>query len=275
MISGGGSALIVEPLPGISLEQKQDVNRALLKSGASITQMNTVRRHMSAIKGGRLAKAAGSARVVTLAISDVPGDRPETIASGPTVSDPSTLEEAVSILKRIGVEAPAAMIETPKHVAGTFEIVMRPADMIAAFDADLNLGADIEGEAREVGFEHAALALAHPGRTIVSGGETTVTIAGAGGRGGRNVEYLLALAIGLDGAPVHAIACDTDGIDGSEDNAGAIVTPDTLARARALGMDARSFLDAHDAYTFFERLDDLVVTGPTRTNVNDFRAIIA
>ena len=282
LVSGGGSSLMVEPLDGITLEEKQAVNGALLRSGAPIGAMNAVRRHMSAIKGGRLAQAASPALVRSYAISDVPGDDPATIASGPTVGDPTTLADAFDVLDRYAIDvAPhvrEAMRETPKSVAGEFTMIATPDDVVAEVAKEFearSLGAGIEGEARDIGRDHAALALAGMrGERIVSGGETTVTIDGPGGRGGRNVEYLLSLAIHLDGAPVHAIACDTDGIDGSEDNAGAMIGPDTLARARSLGLDAQACLDGHDAYTFFERLGDLVVTGPTRTNVNDFRAIL-
>ena len=297
LISGGGSALLALPAPDISLDDKKAINRALLMSGAPIGEMNTVRKHLSAIKGGRLAEAAAPAKVVTLAISDVPFDDPSTIASGPTVPDPTSVADAQRLLESYNIDQPASVsahlkggnAETPKPGDSTFDstefiMISRPADMLEAVVQScreegrdvVSLGADIEGEARLVAFEHAALALASSGQLILSGGETTVTVDQnqASGRGGRNCEYLLALAIALDGAPgIHALAADTDGIDGSEDNAGALITPDTLNRAKAAGLDPQAMLDGHDAYTFFERLGDLIITGPTRTNVNDFRAI--
>ena len=299
LISGGGSALLALPAPGLQLADKQAVTRALLRSGATIGEINCVRKHLSAIKGGRLGAAAAPARVVSLAISDVPGDDPATIASGPTVADPTSFADARTILAKYGICEPAAAIahltaardETPKpgdpRLANSeFRIVATPQAALeaaaatahqAGFAAEI-LGDALEGEARIVGAEHARLALAHAagGRRlcILSGGETTVTVTGKG-RGGRNAEYLFALAIGLDGAPgIHALAADTDGIDGSEDNAGAIIGPDSLARARALGLEAKARLADNDAYGFFAALGDLVVTGPTRTNVNDFRAIL-
>ena len=290
LISGGGSSLLVEPAAGVSLAEKQRINRALLRSGAPIGEMNVVRRHLSAIKGGRLAAAAAPARVVTLAISDVPGDDPGTIASGPTVPDPSTSDDARAVLARYGIKTTATLSETPKPDNPVFErtgfvMVATPRMMLDAVRAGIegvaviDLGADVEGEAREVGAAHAARALevARSGEPtlILSGGETTVTVTGDGGRGGRNGEYLLALALGLNGRhAVHALAADTDGIDGSQANAGATCGPDTLARARALGLDAAEHLARHDSFTFFEALGDLITTGPTRTNVNDFRAIL-
>ncbi len=299
LISGGGSALLALPAGGLTLADKQTVSRALLKSGATIAEMNCLRKHLSAIKGGRLAAAAAPARVVSLLISDVPGDDPAIIASGPTVADPTTLADARAILARYRIDPPDAVrrhledarSETPKpgdrQLARTETVIVaRPRESLeaaarlaaAAGFAPRILGDDLEGEARALGAEHAALALScagEGGRTVLlSGGETTVTVRG-GGRGGRNAEYLLALAIGLDGQPdIWALAGDTDGIDGMEDNAGAIVAPDTLARARALGLDARAMLGDNDAYSFFRALDDLVLTGPTLTNVNDFRAIL-
>jgi glycerate 2-kinase len=297
LISGGGSALLTLPADGISLDDKKEVNRALLMSGAPIGEMNTVRKHLSAIKGGRLAEAAAPARVVTLAISDVPYDDPSTIASGPTVADPTTVDQALALLERYAIDAPGSVIdylqngpaETPKpgdvvFENTTFSMIARPADMLDAVVRScraeghcvLDLGADIEGEARDVAGDHAKLATGSQGTIILSGGETTVTVdkCGASGRGGRNCEYLLALAIALNGADgIYALAADTDGIDGSEDNAGALIGPDTLTRAITAGLDPRAMLDGHDAYTFFETLGDLIVTGPTRTNVNDFRAI--
>ncbi|MDA0676064.1 MAG: glycerate kinase [Proteobacteria bacterium] len=295
--SGGGSALMAGPAPGLTLADKQAVNRALLRSGATIGEINCVRKHLSAIKGGRLALAAAPARVHALIISDVPGDDPATIASGPTVADPTTLAEAAAIVARYSIDVPAAIrarladpaAETPKpgHPAFdrcTLDIVARPADALAAAaDAARTrglvphiLGDALEGEARELGRAHAARALAlAPGSILLSGGETTVTVRGNKGRGGRNAEYLLGLLAALQGAPgIFALACDTDGIDGTEDNAGALGGPDSLARARALGWTADDALAANDAYGLFAALGDLVVTGPTRTNVNDFRAIL-
>jgi hydroxypyruvate reductase len=303
LISGGGSALLALPAEGLTLEDKQAVNKALLKSGAAIDEMNCVRKHLSAIKGGRLAAAAAPASVVTLLISDVPGDDPAVIASGPTVPDPTTIADARAVLAKYGIDPPPAVRahlgygadETPKPgdarlkcaqsilVAvpqGSLEAAARAAR--EAGIAPMILGDAIEGEAREVATVHAGIARSvarhgHPAKVpavLLTGGETTVTVRGSG-RGGRNAEFLLALALALDGlSNVYAIACDTDGIDGSEDNAGAVVTPDTLTRARALGLDAKACLANNDAYGFFARLGDLVVTGPTFTNVNDFRAIL-
>jgi glycerate 2-kinase len=306
LISGGGSALLALPAEGLKLEDKQAVNKALLASGADIGQMNTVRRHLSAIKGGRLAAAAHPAKVVTLLISDVPGDDPSVIASGPTVADPTTFADARAILARHGVEPPPAVRahleraagETPKpgdrRLAGaeTILVAAPQASLEAAAEvarragvAPLILGDALEGEAREVGRVMAGIALqvrvrgqpAGPPCALLSGGETTVTVTvrGQGGRGGRNTEFLLGLAVQLHGLEgVWAIAGDTDGIDGSEDNAGAIVTPDALERARALGLKPVELLARNDAYGFFQALGDLVVTGPTLTNVNDFRAVL-
>ncbi len=304
LISGGGSALLSLPAPGLTLEDKQAVNSALLKSGATIGDMNCVRKHLSGIKGGRLAEAAAPARVASLLISDVPGDDPAVIASGPTVPDGTTTADARAVIEKFGISlAPhvAAYLETdaaetPKPGDPVFDdtetrIVARPQGSLeAAADeagarglTPLILGDAIEGEAREVARDHAKIALdaaetGDPVRApgvLLSGGEVTVTLSGAGGRGGPNAEYLLALALALDGREgIYAMACDTDGIDGSEDNAGAGITPDTLDRARAKGLDGQKFLDNHDAYGFFEALGDLVMTGPTLTNVNDFRAIL-
>jgi len=305
LASGGGSALAVKPAPGLTLADKQAVNRALLASGATIGEMNIVRRHLSAFKGGRLALAAAPARLVTLAISDVPGDAPEVIASGPTVPDPSTLADARAILARYGIKpAPAVAAalsdpanETPKpgdpRLAGnSFSLIATPAMALdAAAEAargfgltPLILGDAIEGEAREVGIAMAGIAQsvrmhghpAVPPAVLLSGGETSVTIrAPKPGRGGRNTEFLAGLARGLAGAPgIWAIAGDTDGIDGADDAAGAIVTPDTLARARKVGLPVDQALAAHDSAGMFDDLDDLIVTGPTLTNVNDFRAIL-
>ena len=296
LISGGGSALLTLPAPGIELADKQAMTGALLRSGAAIDEINCVRKHLSAIKGGRLGAACHPARVVSLLISDVPGDDPAVIGSGPTVPDPTTFADALAVLRKYGIDEPAALIrhlesgaeETPKQgdprlaVAET-RIVATPAMALAAAaeaarEANYEpviLGDALEGEARALAREHAGLAReAAPGTVLLSGGEATVTVTGAG-RGGPNAEYALALALALDGAPgIFATACDTDGIDGTEDNAGALVTPDTLARARAAGEDAAARLTANDAYGFFAGIGDLVMTGPTLTNVNDFRAIL-
>jgi glycerate 2-kinase len=303
LISGGGSALLALPAPGLTLADKQAVTGDLLKSGAAIGEMNAVRKHLSAIKGGRLAAAAAPARVVTLLISDVPGDDPETIASGPTVPDPSTYAQARKILADYGITPPEAAVrwlnaasdESPKPGDKVFEgneVVMLSTPQMAleaAADAarkagltPVILGDAIEGEAREVAKVHAAIArqIQRHGQpsaapaVILSGGETTVTVRGKG-KGGRNAEFSLALAVALAGAEgIHAIACDTDGVDGSEDNAGAVITPDTLARARAAGLEPEAYLRGNDSYTLFKGIGDLVMTGPTLTNVNDFRAIL-
>jgi len=298
LVSGGGSALASVPAPGITLGDKQAVNRALLKSPARISEINAVRKHLSAFKGGRLALTAHPAAVRSLIISDVPGDDPSVVASGPTAPDGSTQEEARAVLQRYGIIAPPGVTEhladpaheTPKPGDGRFArveniIIATPRSALeeAAALAELSgvhavlLGDSIEGEARSVGRIHAELALAHAGKrpcVLVSGGETTVHVQG-GGRGGRNSEYLLSLTLALNGAPgISALAADTDGIDGTEDNAGALTFPDTLARARALGLDAGQSLARNDSYGMFESLGDLVTTGPTRTNVNDFRAIL-
>lgn len=304
LISGGGSALMSLPAPGLTLADKQAVNRALLASGATIHEMNCVRKHLSAIKGGRLAAAAHPARVVTIAISDVPGDDPGVIASGPTVPDPTSFAEACAILARHRLEVPPAVAahldcaeeETPKPgnprlAAAEFRFLATPfASLEAAAGAarehgltPLILGDAIEGEAAVVGTAMAGIARsvrehgtpATPPCVLLSGGETTVTLKGSSGRGGRNTTFLLGLALSLAGCEgIWAIAADSDGKDGNLDAAGAMVGPDTLARARALGLDPRAMLAANDAGTFFERLGDLVVTGPTLTNVNDIRAIV-
>ena len=303
LMSGGGSALLALPLEGVTLADKQQINRALLKSGAGIREINCVRKHLSAVKGGRLAAAAYPARVVTLLISDVPGDDPAVIASGPTVADPTTCADALAVLEKYALAVPPTVrmllesgaAETPKTgdlflAHGQTRLIATAQDALAAAAEaaraagamPLILGDAIEGEAREAAKVMAGIALscrlhgvpARPPCVLLSGGETTVTVRGRG-RGGRNAEFLLALAVALDGhAGIHALACDTDGIDGTEDNAGVIVSPDTLARAQALGLDARARLADNDAYGFFAALGDLVVTGPTRTNVNDFRAIL-
>ena len=308
LISGGGSALLTLPADGLTLEDKQRINQDLLNSGAGIGEMNCLRKHLSRIKGGRLAAACAPAQVVTLAISDVPGDDPSVIASGPTVPDVTTCADAWAILQRYKIEVPAAIeaalkagaLETPKpspvwdkqpvRLIATPQQSLEAAAEVARA-AGLNacvLSDELEGESREVGKVHAALARASArGKgpfqkpcVILSGGETTVTIRpqAAGtpkGRGGRAGEFCLGLAIALQAQDgVWAIAADTDGIDGIEDNAGALVTPDTLARAVAQGIKATDCLDRNDAYGFFETVGNLVVTGPTHTNVNDFRAIL-
>ena len=296
LISGGGSALLTLPAPGIALTDKQEMTGALLRSGAAIDEINCVRKHLSAIKGGRLGAACHPARVVSLLISDVPGDDPAVIGSGPTVPDPTTFADALAVLRKYGIAEPAALIrhledgaeETPKAgdprlADAETRIVATPAMALAAAAEAAReagyepviLGDALEGEAHVLAREHAGLARdAAPGTVLLSGGEATVTVTGAG-RGGPNAEYALALALALDGAPgVFATACDTDGIDGTEDNAGALVTPATLGRAREAGEDAAARLAANDAYGFFARLGDLVMTGPTLTNVNDFRAIL-
>lgn len=309
LISGGGSALLTLPAEGLSLEDKQRINRELLHSGASIGEMNCVRKHLSRIKGGRLAAACAPARVLTLTISDVPGDDPSVIASGPTVPDASTSAEALAILTRYGITVPAPVLaqlqagalETPKPGDAVFtghevQLIATPRQSLeaaaevarAAGIAAHVLSDEIEGESREVGKVHAALArsVAQHGQpfarpcVILSGGETTVTVrpqpvGSPRGRGGRAGEFCLGLAQGLQGqARVWALAADTDGIDGVEDNAGACVSPDTLARAQGLGLKVEQFLDRNDAYGYFEALGDLVITGPTHTNVNDFRALL-
>jgi glycerate 2-kinase len=302
LMSGGASALLAIPGDGLSLPDKQAINKALLKSGANISEMNCVRKHLSAIKGGRLAAAAHPAQVVSLLISDVPGDDPSVVGSGPTVADPSTREDALAVLRKYRIEAPAAVLrlletpasETPKpgdprlarcetRIIGTMQAALQAAADLARTEGltPIVLG-DLEGEARDVALVHAGIArqVAHHGQplpppaVILSGGETTVTVRGRG-RGGRNAEFLLALAVALDGHPgISAVAGDTDGIDGTEDNAGAIAAPDSLARARQRGLDAARKLADNDGYGFFTTLGDLVVTGPTLTNVNDFRAIL-
>ena len=287
LASGGGSALLTMPLPGISFETKQAVTAGLLASGASIHEINAVRKHMSAVKGGRLAAAAFPARTVTLAISDVPGDDPAVIASGPTVPDPTTLSDAARVLAACGIGPVVGLAESPKRLErADFRLIATPREcLLDAAPEGLPawlLSDRIEGEAREAGKVMAGIALHArafgapfpPPCLLLSGGETTVTVRGKG-KGGRNLEFLLGLALAVDGAPgIHAIACDTDGIDGAGDCAGALLRPDSLARARALGLDPAERLRANDAYAVFAALGDLVVTGPTRTNVNDFRAIL-
>ncbi len=303
LISGGGSALLAAPAQGLTLADKQAINAALLSSGASITEMNCVRRHLSAIKGGRLAAACYPAQLVTLLISDVPGDDPTDIASGPTVGDSTTCADALEIVDRYAIPLPQAARQWLESGAGE---TVKPSDprlsrcetrIVATPQMALEAAAEVartagfpvhilsdsmEGEARDIGKAHAALArqvrlhgqpFAGP-CVLLSGGETTVTVRGKG-RGGRNVEFLLSLAIALNGCEgVHALAGDTDGVDGAEEIAGAVITPDTLSRAWRAGMRPRAYLDANDAHSFFESLGDSVITGPTLTNVNDFRAIV-
>jgi hydroxypyruvate reductase len=303
LLSGGGSALLAAPMAGITLEQKRAVTRALLACGASIGEINCVRKHLSAIKGGRLAQAAAPARVLTLAISDVPGDDLSTIASGPTVPDPTTCADALEIVDRYAIELPAVareallsgVAETPKadaegfsrgesHIIATAQAALAAAAELARARGivPLVLGDAIEGEAREAARVLGGIALSAAAHgvplagpcVLISGGETTVTVRGPG-RGGRNAEFMLGLALALGGhSRISAIACDTDGIDGSEHNAGALLLPDTSRRAAAAGIDLRASLAQNDAFSVFAALDDLVVTGPTRTNVNDFRAIL-
>ena len=300
LISGGGSALLCAPASGLDLADKQALNKALLASGAPIEAMNSIRKHLSAIKGGRLARAAMPARLVSFFMSDIPGDDIAAIASGPTVADTTTLADALAFVERYRIALPGPLRdalndpanETPKPGDPCFEradnhLVMTPGMAIdtampMAMEAGyeiLYLGADIEGEASTVAAEHAAIALQarEAGRRlcILSGGETTVTIKAKGGKGGRNTEYLLALALALGGAAgIHALAGDTDGVDGSEDNAGAVIGPEILDRARRANVDLAAHLAGNDAYSAFASLDSLVETGPTMTNVNDFRAIL-
>lgn len=306
LISGGGSALLTAPAAGITLEEKRAVNAALLRSGAHIGEMNTVRKHLSRVKGGGLAAAAYPARVLSLMISDVPGDDPGTIASGPTVGTASTPAEALALLERYGIDMPASvrahlaggapppgaddprLAEVENRIIAAPQLSLEAAARVAraAGVTPLILGDAIEGESREVAKVFAGMVAqvrrhSQPLPTpcvLISGGETTVKVRGAG-RGGRNVEFALALAVALEEAlgetgGIHALACDTDGVDGAEEVAGAVIGPDTLARARSAGIDSRAMLDANDGHTFFERLGDRVVTGPTLTNVNDFRAIL-
>ncbi|WP_417835204.1 glycerate kinase type-2 family protein [Thalassospira xiamenensis] len=304
MISGGGSALLALPGPGLTLEDKQAISKSLLHSGATISEMNCVRKHLSAIKGGRLAAACAPARMVTYLVSDVPGDDPAIIASGPTVADPTTGQDALDIIRRYRIEIPLAATEllnndiheTVKPGDKCFdghEVIMlsRPQDSLEAAakvarDLGINpviLGDAIEGEAREVAIVHAGIAhqVANHGQpaakpcVLLSGGETTVTVRAKGGRGGRNSEFLLSLLIQFrDHEGFSALAIDTDGIDGSEDNAGAIIDPTSWQKAISAGIDLREYLANNDAYSAFAKIDDLLITGPTLTNVNDFRAIL-
>jgi len=301
LVSGGGSSLLSVPAEGLTLDDKQAVTRALLRSGAAISEMNIVRKQLSAIKGGKLAEAAYPARVVTLLISDVPGDDPSAIASGPTIPDASTPAKALEILERYGITEPASVIRhlkgaeessgrAPSNADNAHTIIARPQASLEAAAriaeehgiTPVILGDALEGESRDLARELAEIArrtkatgeTAAPPCALISGGETTVTVRG-NGRGGRNVEFLLALAVELNGLDeTYAIAGDTDGVDGAEEVAGAVIAPDTLTRAQEIGIDPRAFLENNDGHTFFERLGDQVVTGPTLTNVNDFRCII-
>ena len=303
LISGGGSSLLVAPGEGLTLADKQAVNTALLHSGASISEMNCVRRHLSSLKGGRLAAVCHPAQVLTLLISDVPGDDPIDIASGPTVGDPTTCADALAIVERYRISVPPAVRHLLESGAGETikpgdprlqgiqtrmitapQIALEAAAQVAR-DAGITpyiLGDSLEGEARDLGKAMAGITRqvalhGQPFKTpcvLLSGGEATVTLRGTG-RGGRNVEFLLSLGVALNGLPgVYALAGDTDGVDGAEEIAGALLTPDTLARAWALGTNPRSSLDNNDGHGFFQALGDAVVTGPTLTNVNDFRAIL-
>ena len=288
LVSGGGSSLLSLPADGVTMEGLKAMTRELLRCGAPIQEINTVRKHLSAIQGGRLA-AACRAPVLALIVSDVTGDDPTHIASGPCAPDPTSIDDARAVLRKYGIAAPGPFSETPKPGDAVFARVenrviataRRSLEAAAAlFEARgiaaRILGDDITGDASKVARDMAleARAAKRPS-VLISGGECTVTVRGSGGRGGRCGEFLLALAVALEGVPnVHAIAADTDGIDGSEDNAGALLEPDTLERAQAKGIDAKRMLDANDSYGFFAALDDLVVTGPTRTNVNDYRAIL-
>jgi glycerate 2-kinase len=299
LVSGGGSSLITLPADGLTLAELRAVNQALLRSGAPIGDMNLVRKHLSSIKGGRLALACGAAAVHTLVVSDVPGDDPAVVASGPTVPDRSSPKDALDVLQRHRIDVPAAVLDVlrrpplqtapgtgPRHV----QVIATAAQALNAAAAEaekrglevVNLGGAVEGESREVAAAQAAMARGMRAsglpngrpRLLLSGGETTVTVRGDG-RGGRNSEFLLALALALQGeAGIHALACDTDGIDGVEDNAGGLVGPDSLRRAHALGIDPQALLGNNDAYAFLSALGALVTTGPTRTNVNDFRALL-
>jgi len=288
LVSGGGSSLLSLPADGVTMDGLKAMTRELLRCGAPIQEINTVRKHLSAIQGGRLA-AACRAPVLALIVSDVTGDDPTHIASGPCAPDPTTMDDARAVLRKYGIAAPGPFSETPKPGDALFARVenrviataRRSLEAAAAvFQAKgippTVLGDDITGEASEVARSMAIQARgAQRPSVLISGGECTVTVRGAGGRGGRCGEFLLALAVALEGVPnVHAIAADTDGIDGSEDNAGAVLSPDTLARAAVHRLDARKHLEANDSYGFFSALGDLVVTGPTRTNVNDYRAIL-
>ncbi|WEX10158.1 glycerate kinase [Chelativorans sp. AA-79] len=304
LICGGGSALLPSPPPGMALEDEIAVNEALLASGAPISAMNTVRKHLSTIKGGRLAAAAHPARVVSLVVSDIPGDDPALVSSGPTVPNPATRQDALAVVKAYGLRLPAAALrhlhsqaadapkpDDPRFAGNEVRIVASAARSLEAAAAEAEkqgvktviLSDAIEGEAREVGRVHAAIAREVALRDrpfqrpvlMLSGGETTVTIRGKGGRGGRNTEFLLSLALAIDGVPgIDAFAADTDGIDGSESNAGAFADYTTTLRLRALGHDPKALLAAHDSWSAFRALGDLFAPGPTGTNVNDLRAVL-
>jgi hydroxypyruvate reductase len=304
LISGGGSALLPAPPEGMSLADEIAVNEALLASGAPISAMNTIRKHLSAVKGGRLAAAAHPAKVVTLAVSDIPGDDPAFVASGPTVPEAATRQDALRLVETYGIALPAAAMrhlrsaaaeapkpDDPRFAGNEVHVIASAAKSLEAAAAEAKrhgieaviLSDAIEGEAREVGGVHAAIAREIAARNrpfakpvvLLSGGETTVTIRGAGGKGGRNSEFLLSLALGIDGvAGIHAFAADTDGIDGSQDNAGAFADSTSVARMRAAGLDPRAVLSRHDAWTAFDAIGDLFVPGPTGTNVNDLRAVL-
>ena len=304
LISGGASSLLVNPIDGLTLKEKQKINSLLLKSGATISEINAVRKHLSLVKGGKLIKYAYPAKVLTLAISDVPGDDLGVIGSGPTYPDESTRNDALKVLNKYNIKFSNKIKsilnnsnnETPNFKDKVFKnsnikLIAKPQDALnkaaktlASYGfKSMVLSDSIEGESEDIGIAHGAIAKQvikynQPKRAplcILSGGETTVTVNNANGKGGRNTQFLLSLAIYLNSIKdIYAIACDTDGIDGSEENAGAIIYPNTLKRANKLGLNANKFLKNNDAYTFFQKLGDLVVTGPTNTNVNDFRAII-
>jgi hydroxypyruvate reductase len=304
LISGGGSSLLVLPIDGVSLEEKQELTNSLLKCGASISEINSVRKHLSKVKGGNLASYAFPAKIITLAISDVPGDDFGVIASGPTYPDNTSSINALAVLNKYKISCSkniyeslnSEVNETPDKEdkifdRSDFKLIARPQNaLLKAAEVSENnkfssliLSDSIEGESNDIGMVHAAIVkqvnkYAQPAKAplcILSGGETTVTIRNPNGKGGRNTQFLLSLAIALDSvANVYAIACDTDGIDGSENNAGALLYPDTLERAYKLGLNPKKYLERNDAYTFFFKLGDLVETGPTYTNVNDFRAIL-
>lgn len=302
LVSGGGSSLLAAPVEGVSLKELRQVTKALLGAGATIHDINTVRKHLTRVSGGRLARAANGAQGLALIISDVVGDDPTHIASGPCAPDPSTCADAIERLEHFGIAQPAGV---RRHLedcaAGRVPDSPKPGDpcfarmenrVVASAGASLSAAArwfeaqgipalvlsdQVSGDAQAVARQHAALARSLAQRqplALISGGETTVTLRPQHGRGGRNAEFLLALALALGDTPAWAIACDTDGIDGTEDNAGAVISPDTLARARSRGIDAAARLAAHDSHGFFSNLGDLVVSGPTRTNVNDYRALL-
>ena len=303
LLSGGGSALLTVPALGVELAEKRSITRDLLKSGATISEINCVRKHLSAVKGGRLAAAASPAEVVTLAISDVPGDDLAVIASGPTVADPSTVADANEVIAKYGIHLSSAVrahlerpdAETPKPGSSLLErtsarIIVTPQDALESAAqvargvgvTPIILSDSVEGESQDVAYVHGAIArqISQRGQpweapcVLLSGGETTVTIRGTGS-GGPNSEFLLSLMLCLNGAPdIYALACDTDGIDGSEDNAGAIIGPESLGRSLDQGLDPKKYLANNDAFSFFSSIGSLIVTGPTHTNVNDFRAIL-